>query len=95
MDLANPYGEGNHHRMSWRRSWDVDTEGMMATHRDTGFALRFAPSPAGGWLSEIATPPIFGPDGEQAMAQIFGLRQLCKDGWDIWHTVINKTRQRA
>ena len=31
-----------------------------------------------------------GPDSDQAMAQMFGLRQLLKDGWEIFHTVARK-----
>lgn len=91
MQLANPYGDGNHHRMSWRRAWDVDVDGLTATHRETGFVVAFEPSPAGGYMARIGcTLPPFGPDGEQAMAQMFGLRQLLKDGWDIFHTVARK-----
>lgn len=91
MDLANPYGDGNHHRISWRRAWDVDMERLTATHRDTGFAMAFNPLPDGGYTAVIWSElPPFGPDGEQAMAQMFGLRQLLKDGWDIFHTVAKK-----
>jgi hypothetical protein len=94
-DLANPYGTGNHHRMSWRRAWDVDLDGLTATHRDSGFALAFTPCPAGGYTAAIASPlPAFGPDGEQAMAQMFGLRQLLKDGWDIWHTACEREQRQ-
>lgn len=91
VDLANPYGEGNHHRISWRRAWDVDLEGLTATHRTAGFSMRFEPQPGGGYTAHLACdlPPL-GPDGELAMAQMFGLRQLLKDGWDIWHTVARK-----
>ena len=41
MNLANPYGDGNHHRMSWRRAWDVDVDGLTATHRESGFVVAF------------------------------------------------------
>lgn len=90
MNLANPYGEGNHHRISWRKHWDVQLEELTATHLPTGFALRFQPAPAGGYLMEIATPPVFGPDGKLAMDQMFGLRELCKDGWEIFHLVAGR-----
>lgn len=93
VDLANPYGTGNHHRIAWRRAWDVDPEALTATHRDTGVTLQFRPHPAGGYTAHLASVwPEFGPDGELAMAQMFGLRQLLKDGWDIWHTVARKRR---
>jgi len=92
--LADPYGTGNHHRISWRRAWDVDPEALTATHRDTGFCMRFTPAPAGGYTAEIASElPPFGPDGEDAMGQMFGLRQLLKDGWDIWHTVARRVQR--
>jgi hypothetical protein len=53
--------------------------------------MRFEPQGAGGYTAHLACelPPL-GPDGERAMAQMFGLRQLLKDGWDIWHTVARK-----
>lgn len=91
MNLSNPYGDGNHHRMSWRRAWDVDVDGLTATHRGTGFVVAFDPCPQGGYTARIgcALPP-FGPDSDQAMAQMFGLRQLLKDGWEIFHTVARK-----
>lgn len=91
MELAHPYGQGNHHRISWRRAWDVDLEAMTATHRGCGFAMRFEAEPSGGYTAQLACelPPL-GPDGEQAMAQMFGLRQLLKDGWDIWHTAAQR-----
>jgi len=96
MDLAHPYGQGNHHRISWRRAWDVDGEAMTATHRPSGFAMRFEAEPAGGYTARLACElPAFGPDGEQAMAQMFGLRQLLKDGWEIWHTVAARAAREA
>jgi hypothetical protein len=96
MDLAHPYGQGNHHRISWRRAWDVDVDAMTATHRASGFALRFEAEPSGGYTARIASAvPAFGPDGEVAMAQMFGLRQLLKDGWDIWHTVVQRVARGA
>lgn len=95
-DLANPYGTGNHHRMSWRRAWDVDLAALTATHRDSGFVMVFTPCPQGGYQAEVGGPlPPFGPDGEQAMAQMFGLRQLLKDGWDIWHTACERAARNA
>ena len=93
MNLAFPYGDGNHHRMRWRKAWDVDMEALTATHRDTGFYLTFNPQPDGRYTAVmmwLETEPVFGPDGEQAMAQMFGLRQLLTDGWDIFHTVARK-----
>lgn len=93
VKLANPYGEGNHHRMSWRRAWDVDCQAMTARHRDSEFLMVFSPCPQGGYTATVGGElPPFGPDGELAMAQMFGLRQLLKDGWDIWHTVVAKKR---
>jgi len=92
MNLASPYGDGNHHRISWRKAWDVDVEQLTATHRPTGFTVRFQPASAGGYLMEIATPPVFGPISGQAIAQMFGMRELLKDGWDIFHTVARKPR---
>lgn len=90
--LANPYGTGNHHRMSWRRAWDVNLDGLTATHRDSGFVMVFSPCPQGGYTATIGCDlPPFGPDGEQAMAEMFGLRQLLKDGWEIWHTVAQRS----
>ena len=91
MDLANPYGDGNHHRMSWRRAWDVSVDALTATHRGTGFVVAFEPSTEGGYTARIGCDlPPFGPDSDLAMAQMFGLRQLLKDGWEIFHTVARK-----
>lgn len=91
VKLDKPYGEGNHHRIAWRRAWDVNVEAMTATHRDSGFSMAFNPLPTGGYTAVIwCDLPVFGPDGELAMAQMFGLRELLKDGWDIWHTVARK-----
>lgn len=91
MNLASPYGEGNHHRISWRRCWDVDREALTATHTRTGFVMAFTPSTAGGYTARPNCPLEFGPDGTLAMAQMFGLRELLKDGWEIFHTVMRKT----
>lgn len=91
MDLARPYGRGNHPRISWRRAWDVDLEALTATHRGTGFRMAFTPVPEGGYTARLDFElPEFGPDGEQAMAQMFGLRELSADGWDIFHLVARK-----
>lgn len=91
--LQAPYGDGNHHRINWRRQWDVDTEALTATHRTSGFSMRFEPQSGGGYTARLNCElPAFGPDGELAMAQMFGLRTLLKDGWDIWHTVARKNR---
>jgi len=82
---------GNHHRINWRRSWHVDTEAMTATHTGNGFWMVFKPSPTGGYTARPGCElPPFGPDGTQAMAQMFGLRELLKDGWEIFHTVMRK-----
>lgn len=91
MNLAHPYGEGNHHRISWRRSWEVDREHLTATHKPTGFEMSFNPLPEGGYTAVIwSDSPVFGPDGTLAMAQMFGLRELLKDGWEIFHHVMRK-----
>lgn len=91
MNLAQPYGDGNHRRISWRRSWDVDREALTATHRETGFRMAFTPSTAGGYTARLACDvPELGPDARTALAQIDGLRQLQVDGWEIFHTVIRK-----
>lgn len=90
MNLAHPYGQGNHPRIAWRKAWDVDAEQLLATHRDTGFAVRFQPTPGGGYLMEMATMPVFQLGGDDAVAQLNGLRELLKDGWEIFHTVAKK-----
>ena len=91
MSLAHPYGQGNHHRISWRRQWDVDLEKMTATHNPTGFEMFFNPEVGGGFTAMIWSElPAFGPDGTLAMAEMFGLRELLKDGWEIFHTVMEK-----
>ncbi len=91
MNLEQPYGDGNHRRISWRRSWDVDREALTATHRETGFRMAFTPSPAGGYTARLACdPPTFGPDGRETEAQIKGFSQLLADGWEIFHTVMRK-----
>jgi len=90
-NLAHPYGEGNHHRISWRKAWYVDREALCATHKDTSFCMAFNPQPEGGYRAYINCKlPPFGPDGTLAMAQMFGLRELMKDGWEIFHTVMQK-----
>ncbi|CAM8626805.1 hypothetical protein MCEMSHM24_02694 [Comamonadaceae bacterium] len=91
MNLASPYGDGNHHRISWRRHWTVDTDALTATHSPSGFVLVFTPQPEGGYTARPGCElPPFGPDGTVAMAQMFGLRELLKDGWEIFHTVMRK-----
>lgn len=90
-NLANPYGTGNHHRISWRRHWDVDATALTATHKSTGFVMVFTPGHQGRYTARLGFElPPFGPDGTLAMAQMFGLRELLKDGWEIFHTVIRK-----
>lgn len=95
MNLANPYGDGNHRRISWRREWDVNVEALTATHRTTGFTVRFQPLAVGGYLMEIATPVTFGPLQGDAIAQAFGLRELLKDGWEIFHTAAKRSRPQS
>lgn len=91
MNPASPYGEGNHRRISWRRDWDVNRDALTSTHKPTGFVLAFTPHPVGGYTARIVGDlPTFGPDGTFAMAQMFGLRELLKDGWEIFHTVMRK-----
>ncbi|MDH4451367.1 MAG: hypothetical protein QE265_12385 [Rhodoferax sp.] len=91
MNLASPYGDGNHHRISWRRHWTVDVDALTATHSPSGFVLAFTPQPEGGYTARLGCVlPPFGPDGTVAMAQMFGLRELLKDGWEIFHTVMRK-----
>lgn len=89
MNLIQPYGDGNHRRIRWRKSWDVDREALTVTHRETGFVMAFTPHPAGGYTARVACElPDFGPDGRDAMAQMAGLHELQADGWDIFHTVM-------
>ena len=91
MSLANPYGTGNHHRISWRKHWEVEVEKLKATHKPTGFAMAFNPLSEGGYTAVIWSElPAFGPDSTLAMAQMFGLRELLKDGWEIFHQVMEK-----
>lgn len=91
MNLEQPYGDGNHRRIRWRKSWDVDSEALTATHRETGFRMAFTPSPIGGYTARLACElPELGPDSRTALAQIDGLRQLQVDGWEIFHTVMRK-----
>ena len=91
MNLAKPYGEGNHHRISWRRSWDVDREKLTATHRPTGFSMAFTACQGDGYTAVTQSElPAFGPDGTLAMDQMFGLRELLKDGWEIFHTAVRR-----
>lgn len=95
MNLLQPYGDGNHRRIKWRKAWDVDRDALTATHRDTGFAMAFTPctSPAGGYTARLAcTLPELGPDGRDAQAQIAGLGQLMADGWEIFHTAMRSQR---
>jgi hypothetical protein len=91
MNLVQPYGGGNHRRIAWRKAWAVDVEGLTATHLPTGFAMAFEPVTDGGYTARLgcALPP-FGPDGRDAVAQMFGLRELMMDAWDIFHTVARK-----
>lgn len=88
MNLAKPYGDGNHRRISWRRAWKIDQEALTATHEPTGFSMRFTPHPKGGYTAQPVEVPPFGPDSRMAMDQMFGLRELLKDGWEIFHTVV-------
>lgn len=91
MNLMQPYGDGNHRRIKWRKAWDVDRQALTATHRDTGFALAFAPCPAGGYTAHLAgVQAVFGPDGRDALAQMRGLQELLADGWEIFHTVMQR-----
>ena len=96
MNLMQPYGDGNHRRIKWRKAWEVDREALTATHRATGFALAFVPCPAGGYTAQIDARlpnwmPVFGPDGRDALAQMHGLHELLADGWEIFHTVMQRT----
>lgn len=89
--LAKPYGSGNHHRISWRRAWDVDLDALTATHTPTGFVMVFTPEVDGGYTAVIGSElPPFGADGTLAMDQMFGLRELLKDGWEIWHQLAKR-----
>jgi hypothetical protein len=89
--LAKPYGEGNHLRISWRKAWVVDKDALTAVHVPTRFTLQFTPQPDGGYTMQPVDVPPFGPDGTLAMDQMFGLRELLKDGWEIFHTVMRKS----
>lgn len=90
-NLVQPYGDGNHRRISWRKAWDVNRELGRATHRDTGFEMTFERMPEGGFQAWVSSElPWFGPDARTALAQIDGLRQLQVDGWEIFHTVMRK-----
>lgn len=92
MNLMQPYGDGNHRRIKWRKAWDVDRVELTATHRATGFALAFVPCLAGGYTAHLAgLHPVFGPDGRDALAQMHGLHELLADGWEIFHTVMHRT----
>lgn len=88
MNLAKPYGDGNHRRISWRRAWRIDRDALTAMHEPTGFTIQFTPHPEGGFTAQPVTVPPFGPDGTLAMDQMFGLRELLKDGWELFHTVM-------
>ena len=77
MNLMQPYGDGNHRRIKWRKAWDVDREALTALHRDTGFIMAFAPSPLGGYVAGVAKPlTLLGPDERTFAAQVAGLAQL-------------------
>jgi hypothetical protein len=89
-NLANPYGEGNHRRISWRKAWVIDHEQLSAQHVPTRFTLQFTPHPDGGYTAQPVDVPPFGPDGTLAMSQMFGLRELLKDGWELFHTAMHK-----
>ncbi len=96
MNLLMPYGAGNHNRINWRRAWDVNVEEMTATHKESGFVMRFSPCVEGGYTAQIdCVLPPFGPDGEYAMGQMFGLRQLMKDAWDIWHVAVRRVQRES
>lgn len=93
MNLEQPYGDGNHRRIKWRKAWDVDREQLTATHRGTGFVMAFTPSTLGGYTARIACIlPELGPDGRNAMAQIAGLSELQADGWEIFHIATTPRR---
>jgi hypothetical protein len=89
-NLAKPYGEGNHHRIRWRKAWVVDRDALTAVHAPTRFTLQFKPEPDGRYTMQPVEVPPFGPDGTLAMDQMFGLRELLKDGWEIFHTGIRQ-----
>lgn len=95
MNLEQPYGDGNHKRIKWRKSWVVDREKLTATHQETGFVMAFSPETWGGYTAVLRTSqlPSFGPDNRQAQAQIEGLRQLMLDGWEIFHTAMASKQQ--
>ena len=96
MNLMQPYGDGNHRRIKWRKAWDVDRERLTATHRATGFAMAFVPCPAGGYISQMdGRMPVFGPDGRDALAQMNGLHELLNDGWEIFHTAMQRSGDRG
>lgn len=82
--LATPYDSEN-------RTWVVDVGAMEATHRDSGFVMRFTRHKSGGFVASLANDlPAFGPDSKQAIAQFDGLQQLLRDGWESWHTAVAK-----
>lgn len=71
---------------SWDALWgcvfvDVDRMALLADD---------VPAVAHRTFERIKGLRLVCPDGEQAMAQMFGLRQLLKDGWDIFHMVARK-----
>ena len=90
MHLAHPYGTGNHRRIAWRKGWDVDLVRLTATHRGSGFSLVFRPRlGVDAFEMKVAFPhPVFGHRAEHMQAQVDGLSELLRDGWDIFHTAL-------
>ncbi|MES1977298.1 MAG: hypothetical protein V4451_04635 [Pseudomonadota bacterium] len=89
MNLQQPYGDGNHRRIGWRRTWDVNREVLTATHTPTGFVMAFVAHPSGGYTARVLCElPAFGPDERDANAQMNGLLQLQRDAWEIFHIVM-------
>lgn len=95
MNLAHPYGQGNHRRIAWRRGWDVDLIAMEAVHRATGFVLVFYRMPDGMGLEMKvqAHLPVFGVTDADFIAQVQGLKELLADGWDIFHTALARVER--
>ena len=93
-DFANPYGTGNHRRISWRRKWDVDLNVMVARHTPTGFALVFTPRSDGGYsVRVLGYAASFGLNGADVVAEMAGFSQLMQDGWEIFHTVMDRHKR--